>query len=555
MSVSPASARMIAQTPPPEPQDTYDVQPGESLEQIAAEHGTTVDALLERNPQIRNPDLLYSGDRLSLPPRSTQGEQIGSDIDTRFGTSNDEFTVEGQAGQNGGSVLVNPGDGAVGVEVNREHIPGAPEDPGATTPRVGGEFQATSRAAVTEYHANDDGTTTYKLEVEVGSGFEASGQAGRGQLEGSYAVDGGFRGFYEVTLPTNANRDASREAAIRINPFNPASIPEGATVTLHGAAYVNTELSVAFRHLGTVTNVTESGGVAIAVERTGEDTVRATAGPTQAVEAYSGVGVSFEQAQLMFGRQDNVGAATLRSAEFDLSTAAGREGYANFLRTGQASEGPGVDDVVTIEKLDYQSQTRIEAQLGPFGASIGGAENVGGLVRTTYADGSVAVTTDLQYAGNVPMSISQRFDAAGNEIVSERRYSYTIETGDSGAAQFLNVAATGSFEAADSGPVQDGQSVTVTFNEAGMQQLVAHTQALAAHSPTASEANLLGYTQPDGTRPTPSAFDFAVSLGRNLNSSDYGFSSKLFNIASGSDAGGFSDAAATRLPMSIEVAP
>lgn len=555
MSVSPISGSRLAQTPPPpEPQNRHTVQSGESLQDIAARHGTSVETLLQLNPQVRNPDMIYPGDSLTVPPRSTQGEQITSDIDTRFGTSNNEYTVEGEAGQNGGSVLVNPGDGAVGVEYERGHIPGAPEDPNATTPRVGGEFQATSRAAVTEYHGNDDGSTTYKLEVEVGSGFEASGQVGRGRAEGSYAAGAGFRGFYEVTLPTaQLGREASQAAATRINPFNPSTIPEGATVTLHGAAYLGTELAGSFRHIGTVTNVTDAAGVAMAVQRTGEDTVRVTAGPTQAVEAFNGVGVRFEQAQLMFGRQDNLGAATLRSAEFDLSTAAGREGYASFLRTGQASEGPGVSDVVTIEKLDYQSQTRIEAQLGPLGASIGGAENVGSLVRTTYADGSVAVTTGLQYSGNVPMSISQRFDASGDELLGERRYSYIVETGDSGTAQLLNVAATGSFDAAQSGPVQDGQAVTITFNEAGMERLVDLTTSYVANSPTAREAVLLGYMNPDGSRPTPTAFDFAVSLGRNLNSDDYGFTSKLFNIASGSDAGGIGNTDASRLPMSVSI--
>ncbi|KAB8314229.1 LysM peptidoglycan-binding domain-containing protein [Tolypothrix campylonemoides VB511288] len=532
---------------------THTVRAGESLEGIASRYGTTTDALLEANPQIRDPDLIRPGDTIALPPRSTQGEQVTSDIDTRFGTSNDEFTVEGQAGQNGGSVLVNPGDGAVGVEVNREHIPGAPEDPNATTPRAGGEFQATSRAAVTEYHTNEDGTTTYKLELELGSGFEASGQVGRGRAEGSYAVDGGFRGFYEVTLPDgNLSREASLQAATRINPFDPTTIPQDATVTLHGAAYLNTELAGSFRHLGTVTNVTEAGGVAIAVQRTGEDTVRVTAGPTQAVEAYNGVGLSFEQAQLMLGRQDNVGAATLRSAEFDLSTAEGRAAYGDFLRTGQAREGAGVSDVVTIEKLDVQSQTRIEAQLGPLSASIGGAENVGSQIRTTYADGSVAVTTNLQYSGNVPMAITQRFDASGNEILAQRRYSYTIEAAE-GSAEFLNIAAAGDFRAAETGPVRPGDTVTVTFNESGMRQLVQQTQAYVANSPTASEATLLGALQPDGSRPSPSAFDFAVALGRNLNGSDYGLSSKLFNIASGSDPGGIDGLEASRIPMSLEV--
>ena len=53
----------------------------------------------------------------------------------------------------------------------------------------------------------------------------------------------------------------------------------------------------------------------------------------------------------------------------------------------------------------------------------------------------------------------------------------------------------------------------------------------------------------DGSRPTPTAFDFAVSLARNLNSSDYGLSMKLFNIASGAD--GLDNR--TAVPIEMEV--
>ena len=47
---------------------THLVQPGETLEGIARRHGTTVDAAMRLNPHIRNPDLIFHGTRIALPP-------------------------------------------------------------------------------------------------------------------------------------------------------------------------------------------------------------------------------------------------------------------------------------------------------------------------------------------------------------------------------------------------------------------------------------------------------------------------------------------------------
>ena len=45
----------------------YRIQHGDTLSQIAAAHGTTVDALMRANPQIRDADLIYAGDTLRIP--------------------------------------------------------------------------------------------------------------------------------------------------------------------------------------------------------------------------------------------------------------------------------------------------------------------------------------------------------------------------------------------------------------------------------------------------------------------------------------------------------
>lgn len=45
----------------------YVVQRGETLWGIAARHGIALTALIAANPQIKNPNLIYPGDRVNLP--------------------------------------------------------------------------------------------------------------------------------------------------------------------------------------------------------------------------------------------------------------------------------------------------------------------------------------------------------------------------------------------------------------------------------------------------------------------------------------------------------
>jgi murein DD-endopeptidase MepM/ murein hydrolase activator NlpD len=47
--------------------EEYKIKPGDTLSQIAQRQGTTVQAFLEANPQITNPDLIYAGHTLKIP--------------------------------------------------------------------------------------------------------------------------------------------------------------------------------------------------------------------------------------------------------------------------------------------------------------------------------------------------------------------------------------------------------------------------------------------------------------------------------------------------------
>jgi nucleoid-associated protein YgaU len=57
--------------------ESYIVKRGDTLSQIAAAHGTTVEKFLAANPEITNPDRIYEGQVLILP--ATGGSGYGDD--------------------------------------------------------------------------------------------------------------------------------------------------------------------------------------------------------------------------------------------------------------------------------------------------------------------------------------------------------------------------------------------------------------------------------------------------------------------------------------------
>jgi LysM repeat protein len=58
-------------TNPPPAGGTYYAVKGDTLRKIAARFGTTVDALLKLNPQITNPNVIYVGQAITVPSASS----------------------------------------------------------------------------------------------------------------------------------------------------------------------------------------------------------------------------------------------------------------------------------------------------------------------------------------------------------------------------------------------------------------------------------------------------------------------------------------------------
>jgi len=52
-------------------QTTYTVRPGDSIWKISVRHETGISELLAKNPQVKNPSLIYPGQKLTIPAPSS----------------------------------------------------------------------------------------------------------------------------------------------------------------------------------------------------------------------------------------------------------------------------------------------------------------------------------------------------------------------------------------------------------------------------------------------------------------------------------------------------
>lgn len=565
--------------PPPEPPKQYEVRHGDSLDGIAQAHGTTVQKLMAANPEVVNPEVIYPGQQLDLPRGKATVEASGDEIGltpkhtTKTGTeangttattsggvnvTGDGVSVTGsqsgtttQTGADGhtrssgtssnGSVKVDPDKGTVSVSGGSGFTEGVKNSKG-----YGVSFGVDANATVVAGKHTENGVTTYTASSDVSVSLKVGVDAKQAGLEVGHTE--GIKGSFEVSMPEQIAKTTNLAT---VNPFDPDSMPTGTVIKLDSASYSGNEFKATFRNIAAQTKVTNEAGTSLLVEKTGTDLVKVTAGPTEAIAAYNGVGVDAGVASVMLGRNDKLDSATLKTAQFNLASADGRAAYNDFVANGQmpADNGAGVSGVATIEKLDFSSQTKLDAKLGPLSLGLDGPKNTGNSVVTTAPDGSIERTVDLQYSGNVPMTVSQKFDATGKEVIGERQYTYTIKA-DANTAQLINTAQTGNVENAVSGPVQDGDTVVLSYSEADMAALLGHAQkSLEASQGMDSDLRIL--TQ-DYDGKAVSALDFALGLARNLGGSDYGTASRLFNISSGAD-GQIADNGYVQLPGQVSV--
>ena len=519
----------------------YVIQAEDELADIAERYGVTIQMLSTANPEQQlSARRLIPGEALNIPPSpmSVAGGIGERGFSPAAGVSGNSFGASSQVGGIGRTLEWNPGDGSL-----KGTVQGSVPLPQLGGVRVGAGGSVESGVRMV------GGNTEVSLSQEVVAASVRHGVEA-GQASAEAVLSAGSRVKYGVILP-GEGRDPAEAA--QIDPFDPTTLPDGATVTLNQQDFAGTAFEATFRHIAISGQLREAEGVSYSITRDG-DSVRLLMGPNQAVEAFNAVGVKSDIATAMLGRQDALGSSTLQTARFDLSSPDGQAAFAHFVGTGEvAHQTPGVSEVATIQRTDFNSQTRLQLGLGPeqvrLQADLAGPANTGQFVTTTYADGSFSRTSDLQYSGNVPLQVAQHFDADGNELTGMRAYRFTVDTDrpeanwversvlgrNEGAeeramAEVLNVAIAGD-PRASGGPVQAGDKAIIEFSETQMRAFMGQVQVASQQ-----DRNWIEQRQASG-QPVEN-MEFAISMARRIGSEPYAFSESLYRYSMGDPADG-----------------
>jgi hypothetical protein len=204
-----------------------------------------------------------------------------------------------------------------------------------------------------------DGTYEVTLTHSAQAGVQAEGELKLGPYGVSGGVQAGVNASQEYKL--NLTQDQLRQVAAGTYPLpslaDPMSLPEGGSLTMSTGAFQNSTGSISYGPLSISSESSQTADYSVALERTGDSTVRVTVGPTATLEERLELGLSFgDVASANVGRDRSVTGSTTASVEFDLSQPAGQQAYENFLRTGQlpTQEGPGIPDTYQEQTLSYQ---------------------------------------------------------------------------------------------------------------------------------------------------------------------------------------------------------
>ncbi|MCC4620848.1 hypothetical protein LL965_12395 [Xanthomonas cassavae CFBP 4642] len=263
------------------------------------------------------------------------------------------------------------------------------------------------------------------------------------------------------------------------------------------------------------------------------------------------LGVEAGPAQALLGRADSLGQSQVNSAQFDLADPRARAAMDAFVRAGTIAPGvPGVDEMQTLERINFSSQQRLQLELGPLSANVAGDRNQGSQVRiSTPREDGRSVVQQLHYGDNVPLTIVRQYDGNDAERTEQRSYRFEIErdvaapgllqrlggrneaSEEKAIAQTLNSALSG--EMTGTGAIAPGQKTTLEFSEVQMQALLEQTRASADASKIGGSAltSLVG----DRNAPAQSPEQFAIAIARNVGGSPYAFAERLQHIADGAD--------------------
>jgi peptidoglycan hydrolase-like protein with peptidoglycan-binding domain len=309
----------------------------------------------------------------------------------------------------GGSISVSPNSISVAPKVELEGPKGT-------------SLSFSSEASLTQDVTHSGGYTTVTAEGSASVSAGGSIDVGRVGVGGS--VGRGHSSSYEVRLSDADYVRTTRGEAPTPDPFKPSTLPAGSSVRMDSKDFRNTEFEASYQALALKTGTTTSEGVSIQVDKLDSQKVRVTAGPTEGIEQSTKLGLQVGPVGAFLGGKQSLDQFQLRTAEFDLGTASGQEGYNRFLANGDIPErsGPGVSNPAKIEKLDYNASSSAELSVGIKSLSLKltakGNSSSGGHLVTTHEDGSKDVQTTVRYNDRTAV-VDARQDARGQTTVQD----------------------------------------------------------------------------------------------------------------------------------------
>ncbi|MCY1044663.1 hypothetical protein OV208_25320 [Corallococcus sp. bb12-1] len=310
--------------------------------------------------------------------------------------------------------------------------------------------------------STDGDMTTFSVEAEVGIKGEASVETSRVDATLTGAV--GARGSYQVSLPTTAAAGitSAEQAAVQLSPFAPENLPVGTTIEMHGEAFMETGLSVTFKKIASVFDVTlnesveRAKGMSIAINKVDDETVRVTIGPTEMVARTNGLSIGVGDVEVGLSTTGRVDQQTARQVDFDISTPEGQAAYDRFMTTGELpgnDAAKGTSNAATVQVVSGEVSTELTVGIS-FGENTPVSD---GYTYTNYDDGR----KQFEYSGQIgPVTL----DIAGTVgDPSTQTYAATLAGVDPGSVDGLRQvfpAMTGT-----------GETVTMSWTNAEAQQV------------------------------------------------------------------------------------
>ena len=222
MAVSPISQN--ASNPAADAMRTHVVQFGDMLSSIAVRYGISLQQLIQANPQVLNPDLIYPGDQIQLPGADGQGAGSPAAFASQPVSTNPEVDgIQPAVGAGDGVTAAQlmqivPSLGADQAPAIAQNLNAAMAEANITTPQQQAMFIAQL--------AHESGGFQFMEEIASGAAYEGRSDLGNTQPGDGVRFKG--RGYIQVTGRYNYGQAGDALGLDLVNNPGLAARPENA---------------------------------------------------------------------------------------------------------------------------------------------------------------------------------------------------------------------------------------------------------------------------------------------------------------------------------------